>query len=109
MENLNAETIKKALECCHSHSHKHCPECPYNEDTEKTCFMRLMEDALALITSQEQRIKELTEENERLRADDSELLNEFMNWLQTNEHINKSEEYRSELCKMFIETRRLNK
>ena len=64
MENLNAEQIKKALECCNSeHS---CIECPYCDD----CYDgKVCENALALITSQEQRIKELAEENERLRAD----------------------------------------
>lgn len=55
---LNREQIKKALECCHSHSYRNCPKCPYNEDTEKTCFMRLMEDALSLI-------KELTEKEKK--------------------------------------------
>ena len=34
-----------------------------------------------------------------------ELINEFMNWLQENNHINKSEEYRKELCELFIETK----
>lgn len=34
-----------------------------------------------------------------------ELLNEFMDWLQTNEHVNKSKEYRRELCEMFLSTR----
>ena len=40
---------------------------------------------------------------------DSDLLNEFMDWLQENEHINKSEEYRKELCELFIETKGANK
>jgi hypothetical protein len=66
---LNAEQVKKALECCHSHSYKNCPECPYNKDTKKACFMLLMEHSLALITSQEQRIKELTEQAYRLECD----------------------------------------
>lgn len=35
----------------------------------------------------------------------TELLNEFMNWLQENKHINKSEDYRRELCELFLTTR----
>ena len=69
MEILNAEQIKKALECC-SPSGKHCTECVYfYRAVDDICAPYLMADALALITSQEQRIKELTEENERLIAD----------------------------------------
>lgn len=82
MENLNAEQIIKALECCtrgiKSNEDRPCLECPYNEcnlvggtserQIKGTCQGWLMKDALALITSQEQRIKELTEENERLNA-----------------------------------------
>ena len=72
MKNLNAETIKKALKCCNSVGHI-CGKCPY----ESVCFGiscrdKLSRDALSLITSQEQRIKELTEENERLRDVKSE-------------------------------------
>lgn len=69
MENLNAKQIKKALECCrHSDSdEEYCADCPYR--TVKYCAAKISENALALINSQEQRIKELTEENERLRAD----------------------------------------
>ncbi len=61
MENLNAEAVKKSLECCNSaHS---CSECPYCGN----CYDgKVCDNALALITSQEQRIKGLTEENERL-------------------------------------------
>ena len=49
--------------------------------------------------------------SERKKSDnhDIELLNEFMGWLQENEHINKSEEYRKELCELFIETKRSSK
>ena len=66
MENLNAETVKKALECCNSEGHI-CGKCPYESvRIGISCRDKLIRDALALITSQEQRIKELTEENERL-------------------------------------------
>ena len=69
MENLNAEQIKKALECHAGYfSCDECPYDPYEETGERYCGCVLAKHALALITSQEQRIKELTEENERLRG-----------------------------------------
>lgn len=47
-----------------------CEECPYNCDAhDEICLGGLVTDVLALINSQEQKIKELTEENERVRAD----------------------------------------
>lgn len=52
--------------------------------------------------------RQVAEENRKKSVNTKlELLIEFMNWLQTNEHINKSEEYRKELCELFIETRGL--
>ena len=45
----------------------------------------------------------VAEQNRKKSVDaNTELLNEFMNWLQANEHINKSEEYRKELCDLFL-------
>ncbi len=69
MENLNAETIKKALECCGAvyTEPNNCSACPL--DSKRNCRYLVHRLALALITSQEQRIKELTEEKERLRED----------------------------------------
>lgn len=65
---LNSEQIIKALECC-SPSGKHCTECVYfYRAVDGICAPYLMADALALINSQEQRIRELIEENERLRS-----------------------------------------
>jgi hypothetical protein len=64
MENLNAEAVKKALECCSKHPPR-CKYCPYQGVS--CCTNEHRKDALALITSQEQRIKELTVDNERLR------------------------------------------
>lgn len=65
MENLNAEQIKKALECCYD---AHCCEgCHF--DNMNRCVDKLGVETFALIKSQEQRIAELTEENERLRVD----------------------------------------
>ena len=71
MENLNAEQIIKALKCCGEYTHgTTCNNCPYMHielaDNE-ICSNRMSQDALALINSQEQRIKELNEENERYK------------------------------------------
>jgi hypothetical protein len=72
---LNAEQIKKALVCCHSCNEGDCKDCGYRqkaegvEDLYITCTNVLIADALALITSQEQRIKELTEQAYRLECD----------------------------------------
>lgn len=59
---LNAEQIKKALECCSADT-ADCHSCPYGEFSEGNCFDNAKKDSLALINSQEQRIKEITEEN----------------------------------------------
>lgn len=71
---LNREQTKKALEWCYAE--ETCSECPY----QKICFeasqWQILGDALALINSQEHRIKELTEENEGLRVDKKKLINE---------------------------------
>ena len=58
MENLNAETVKKALECCVGDT-ADCNNCPYWVDVDVNCFDNVKSDALALI-------KELTKENRRL-------------------------------------------
>jgi hypothetical protein len=67
---LNAELIKKALECCLANDicDSRCGECQY-KSAGADCMGCMLRDALALINSQEQRIKELTEENERLRSE----------------------------------------
>ena len=69
MGNLNAETVKKALECCNTIGG--CKVCPYSCNGKPIdngeCGEKVSLDALALINSQEQRIRELAEENERLR------------------------------------------
>ena len=56
---LNREQIIKALECCLTTSEGDCSECGYRGKT-RSCFLTctncLISDALALITSQEQRI-----------------------------------------------------
>ena len=62
---LNAEQIKKAMECCGSNNP--CGEECFGHDIKglSECTKILAQNALALINSQEQRIKELTEENEK--------------------------------------------
>lgn len=69
MENLNAEQVKKALECWASG--KPCDEkCSILDHEEGGhCLKLTIRSVFALIKSQEQRIKELTEENEKLRAE----------------------------------------
>jgi hypothetical protein len=68
---LNRDTIIKALECCNVING--CKDCPYSHKGKPTdngeCSEKVSLDVLALIKSQEQKIKELTEEKERLRAD----------------------------------------
>lgn len=71
MENLNAEQVKKCLEVC-SKQYKDdacdkCPDCIYH-NLGSNCVLQAVTDAYALITSQEQRIKELTEELEKERT-----------------------------------------
>jgi len=56
---LNAEQIKTNIEAC---IERECENCSYNEQT--ACKETMLYDTLSLINSQEQRIKELTEENE---------------------------------------------
>jgi len=67
MENLNAEQIKSDLEHCKFGKDKPiCEGCNYKPWIKPRCFGLLCSNALALITSQEQRIKELTQANEML-------------------------------------------
>lgn len=63
---LNRERIIRGLECC-TDEDKKCTDCPRFGFL--PCTKPLMTDALSLI-------KELTEENERLRADKKGLINE---------------------------------
>ena len=54
---LNAEQIKKALECC-TKDRKSCKGCPLN-NWNALCVELILKNALALINSQEQRIEKL--------------------------------------------------
>jgi hypothetical protein len=65
MENFNAEQVKKGLEW--AISKEFCENClctVYGK-----AMTSFLNEVLALINSQEQRIRELGEENERLRAE----------------------------------------
>ena len=77
MENLNAEQVKKALECCKTPKCSNCEECPERQMLTGTdCLGHLIADTLALIEHQkgymdeadqrifelQEKIKELTEE-----------------------------------------------
>lgn len=78
MENLNAENVKKALEIHTGIKDKTCEECPYNRDAhDEICLDVLTVDTLTLITSQGQRIGELTEENEVRKRCNTMLNNEL--------------------------------
>jgi septal ring factor EnvC (AmiA/AmiB activator) len=107
MENLNAEQIIKALECCSSKIG--CKECPLQpKESLAICVTQISKYALALITSQEQKIAELTEEfavkvvtliefdknidrlteeNERLSKEVSDLQDELKCEKETNAHL----------------------
>ena len=63
MNRDDPEKVTKGLECCQlRYIAKHCDDCPYHRWLEPTCRGILVEDALAVINA-------LTEENERLRAE----------------------------------------
>jgi hypothetical protein len=64
---MEREQIIKALVCLAGEEVVFCRECRYNGVGAFSCRKEAAKDALSLITSQEQRIKELTEENERLQ------------------------------------------
>lgn len=66
MENLNAEQIKKALECCGA-SDKSCSSCPLAKDY-SPCSRTMADNALALIKSQEQKIEAYRQELAEVRV-----------------------------------------
>lgn len=65
MEKLNAEQVKKALECC---TLGDCTPCPYHQ-IYVGCRDRMAEDALALINKQETEYNELYELCESYRIE----------------------------------------
>lgn len=61
---MEKDLIIKAMECCNTNSEIDCRDCPYRNkeiDLYDGCVNTLVKDALALI-------KQLTEENERLKG-----------------------------------------
>lgn len=63
---MNIDDIKKALESCVTYKNvdcNNCPCCPY--DGQILCQDVLCKDALNLITEQEKKIEQLTEERNR--------------------------------------------
>ena len=66
MENLNAEQVKKVLECCGA-SDKSCSSCPLAKDY-SPCSKTMADNALALIKSQEQKIEAYRQELAEVRV-----------------------------------------
>ena len=63
---MTNKDIKKALECCSNPSINSCKDCPYNNNGEFSCCDgEMCKDALNLITEQEKKIEQLTEERNR--------------------------------------------
>ena len=95
---LNAEKVVKGLECCSADT-ADCHNCPYSELAGGNCFDNAKKDALVLVKSQEQRIKELTakitkwEEECDLRGDMWCKLNEENKRL-TDENEEGNKEYK---------------
>lgn len=73
MENLNAEQIIKALECWASDNPCIGSACAVFRASTESCDRWIGERALSLIKSQEQKIKELTEDVEKYIAQTKEL------------------------------------
>lgn len=94
---LNAEQIKKALECCKTPLASDCENCSYTgkrleDGVYEGCVNCLVGDALALITSLEQRIEELSEENENLHATCTEFERKCASLNDENEILNSEKE-----------------
>lgn len=72
------EWIKKAWECCASPQYK-CHECPIDQKKKDDCLCGqfLAQQTLAYFKSQEKKIKELTDENERLKGHLSQLKHRY--------------------------------
>lgn len=88
MENLNAEQIKEDIDNC---IEGECELCSYYDQT--ACKEHLMHAALALITSQEQRIKELAEKNEKLSKAFNDLWKEAETYLKQRDALQNRVKY----------------
>ena len=76
---MEREQVINALECCQEPTIEHCAKCPYVDVPRingRDCLSKCYEDIVALINSQEQRIKELTEENVQFRDEQRKLIEE---------------------------------
>ena len=63
---MNKDDIKKGLECCSNPRLSSCNNCQYNNNGEFSCRDgEMCKDALNLITEQEKKIEQLTEERNR--------------------------------------------
>ena len=87
MKIVNSEQIKNNIEAC---VERECENCSYDEQT--SCKETMLYEVLALITSQEQKIKELTEERKdfeirALRAENVALETDKMKEKKTAEQI----------------------
>ena len=96
MENLNAENVKYGLECIGSEEYILCADCVYRKYDGLECHRIVAREALALINSYEQKIKELTQANEQLSESydhlektKDELLSERARLTEENENLSK--------------------
>ena len=109
MENLNAEQIKKVLEHCVNWTAEiGCKGCPYEEN----CIDQdVMKDALALINSQEQRIKELTEELVKCYTDKAKLSEEnaYIKHIELEAMRSEANYYKMHSTELAEENERLQK
>ena len=90
---MEREQIIKALECLTGEEVMFCRECGYNGVGAFSCKKELAKDAFALITSQEQRIKELTEKDEKLTKVITDLMREGETYLKQRDAFQNRVKY----------------
>ena len=96
---LNRKQITISLECCHSTNIADCRNCAYRDkETEFGCTNLLVKDALSLI-------RELIEENEKLRAENAEQDQSIINALMRMGEIRRETKIHTtqEMQKLFEE------
>lgn len=120
---LNKEQIIKALECCiKAECWGDCQElgCPAltkngchfylrtDDDNENALYIEMLKDALALINSQEERIKELTEEKAEIWEERNRIYNDLQDWKAIAEGYQKQfEDCAEDRAKLTEENERL--
>ncbi len=82
---MNKEDIKKALIQCADL--EYCDDCPYFNWENRSCSDELKQDALNLITEQEQEIERLKDENKKVYAVRNDLLKENDVLIKTNAEL----------------------